>query len=297
MRRVSRTATVLGMALWCRRAARRRHIDWQPPGGAVHHGTLTARHVGDAGAPVLLLHGLAASGRVFGAAFDSLGDGHRLIVPDVLGFGESPTPNTGYGPEQHVDAILGCTTELGCDDEPMIVAGHSMGALLAIHLAARHPERVRAVVAFAPPLYQDPDEARLRIAGLGLMARLFALDTRWAHAACQWVCDHRDLAATLAQVLRPDLPGPIARDGVHHTWASYSQSLRQVILAADTRTLVPTLGMPVHFIVGDRDAIAPPDLLGGLNAPRATVSIWDADHDVELTRPQQCVEAIASAAD
>lgn len=295
MRRFSRVAALLGIAFWFRRAARRRYIHWQPPGGAVHRGTLTARHVGDAGTPVVLLHGLAASGRVFGAAFDSLGDRHRLIVPDLLGFGESPTSNTGYGPAQHVAAILACITELGCDDEPMIVAGHSMGALLAIHLAARHPDRVRAVVAFAPPLYRDPDEARQRIAGLGLMARLFALDTHWAHAACQWVCDHRDLAATMAQVLRPDLPGPIARDAVHHTWASYSQSLRDVILAAETRELVPNPGVPVHVIAGGRDPIAPADLLDALAAPHATVSIWDADHDLELTHPRECVEAIANA--
>jgi pimeloyl-ACP methyl ester carboxylesterase len=295
MRRVSRIATVLSVALWCRRAARRRHIHWQPPGGALHRGTLTARHVGDAGTPVVLLHGLAASGRVFGAAFDALGDRHRLIVPDLLGFGESPTSSTGYGPEQHIDAILRCVSELGCDDEPMIVAGHSMGALLAIHLAARHPERVRAVVAFAPPLYRDSHEAGQHIARLGLMARLFALDTRWAHAACQWVCDHRDLAATLAQVLRPDLPGPIARDAVHHTWASYSQSLRDVILAAETRELVPRLGGPVHVIAGDRDPIAPADLLGGLTGSCMPPAIWDADHDLELTHPHQCVDAIASA--
>ena len=295
MRRFSRVAAIVGLAFWCGRATRRRHIHWQSPGGTVHRGALTARHFGDGGTPIVLLHGLVASGRVFGAAFDSLGNRHRLIVPDLLGFGESPTSNTGYGSAQHVDAILRCVAELKCDDEPMIVAGHSMGALLAIHLAARHPDRVRAVVAFAPPLYRDPAEARQHIARLGVMARLFALDTRWAHAACQWVCDHRDLAGALAQVLRPDLPGPIARDGVQHTWASYSQSLREVILAADTRALVPALRAPVHLITGDRDAIAPPEMLDGLAASGAIVSIWHADHDLELTHPDQCIEAIASA--
>jgi len=247
--------------------------------------------------PIVLLHGLAASGRVFGAAFDALGDQYRLIVPDLLGFGDSPTSEAGYGPEQHVDAVLACIRELGCDDEPMIIVGHSMGALLAIHLAARHPDRVHAVVALAPPLYRDPDEARRSIAGLGVMARLFVLDTDWAHQACRWVCNHRELAGALAQVLRPDLPGPVARDGVRHTWPSYSESLRDIILAAEARALVPTLTMPVHLIAGRRDAIAPPELLRGLDAtPNIETTIWDVDHDMELVIPHAIADALSAAA-
>ena len=108
MRRSALIAGAVTSALWFRRAARRRHIHWQPPAGTIHHGTLTARRVGTTGTPIVLLHGLAASGRVFGAAFDTLGDQHRLIVPDLLGFGDSPTSEAGYGPEQHIEAVLAC---------------------------------------------------------------------------------------------------------------------------------------------------------------------------------------------
>ena len=284
-------------ALGTRRFRRRCHVDWAPPVAKLHRGKLAARRVGEVGVPVLLVHGLAASGQFWGARFDALGRTHRLVVPDLLGFGDSPKPPSGYGPAEHIEALLACLAEVGADDEPTVVVGHSMGALLAISLAASHPERVRAVVAFSAPLYHDRGEARARIRHLAPMARLVVLDTATARRACQWVCAHRQLAMRVAPLLRPDLPAPIAADGMRHTWDSYSQSLEQVILAADTRALFSELAVPVQLVAGGRDRIAPPALLEGFESlPGVGTSIWDGrGHDLPLECPDACVEAIEHA--
>ena len=102
----------------------------------------------------MLLHGLVASGIYWGAAYDRLGHNHRLVVPDLLGFGRSPRPTSGYGPDDHVRALVTCLDELGVA-EPVTIGAHSLGTLIAIRLAATHPDRVSRVVAFGPPVYPD----------------------------------------------------------------------------------------------------------------------------------------------
>ncbi len=130
------------------------------------------------------------------------------------------------------------------------------------------------------------------------MARAFTLDTKLAHRACEWVCEHRELAAVVATLIRPDLPAPVARDGVQHTWASYSGSLHHVLLAALGRGELATVSAPAHLVGAGRDQIAPPEVLHGLTANgRLSVAVWpDADQDLVLTEPRRCVDVITRVA-
>ena len=151
----------------------------------------------------------------------------------------------------------------------------------------------------APPLYRNEAEARQRIGRIGFMARAFVLDSALAHQACAWVCAHRNLAGRVAQLVRPDLPGPIARDGVQHTWRSYSQSLERVLLAATIRVEVPAVRARLYLVAGADDHIAPPELIHDLAQPgRVTVETWSGSgHDLPLTDPARCVATIVQAAE
>jgi pimeloyl-ACP methyl ester carboxylesterase len=288
-----------GLASTARRLVkRRRRIEWFPPSGINHRGALAARVLGSAGRPVVLLHGLTGSNRYWGAAFDALAADSRLVVSDLLGFGASPCPPTGYSGADHAKAVAGCLQELGWADQPAVVGAHSMGFLIALHLAHDYPELVAAIVAFAPPLYANRESAEQRLGALGLMARILALNTPSARRACQWVCDHREAAATLAAYVRPDLPVELARDGVQHTWASYSESLERVILSADAVPLVETATVPVRFLVGALDSVPDLPLLERLAAayPHVSLDVWPGeDHDLVLTSPGRALAELRGA--
>jgi hypothetical protein len=63
---------------------------WRPGGGRrLRAGPLAVRVIGDDGPATVLLHGLTGSGDWWGADFDRLADGGRLVIPDLLGFGAS----------------------------------------------------------------------------------------------------------------------------------------------------------------------------------------------------------------
>lgn len=94
------------------------------------------------GPPLLLLHGYTDSSRSWSLLAPHL-DRFRLIIPDQRGHGASDAPACCYGMVQMADDARLLLDALNI--ERAAVAGHSMGSMVAIALAADHPERVTAI--------------------------------------------------------------------------------------------------------------------------------------------------------
>src|SRR5918995_771026 len=99
-----------------------------------------------AGEPIVLVPGLLGSAFAFRKLSARLvGAGHRVIVVEPLGFGGSSRPKTAdYSLTAQADRIAAVLEALGV--EPAVVVAHAVGGSMALRLACRHPERVRAVV-------------------------------------------------------------------------------------------------------------------------------------------------------
>ncbi len=96
------------------------------------------------GPAVLLLHGFPDSSALWRHQIPALVDsGHRVIAPDLRGFGASDRPEdvTAYRMELLVGDVLGILGALGV--ERVSVIGHDWGAALGWALAALAPERVQ----------------------------------------------------------------------------------------------------------------------------------------------------------
>jgi pimeloyl-ACP methyl ester carboxylesterase len=92
------------------------------------------------GVPILLLHGLEATGRQWNRLAPNLPGGRRILAPDLPGFGGSE--RRGSYTASAVSATLAALVleEAG---RPVDVIGHDWGATLAIALAATRPDLVR----------------------------------------------------------------------------------------------------------------------------------------------------------
>ncbi len=88
--------------------------------------------MGRTGPTVLRLHGLGASGRSWRLVAERLAPAMRVVCPDLLGFGRSPWPPVAYRVADHLAAL---EETFGRDDgetEPLLLVGHSTGAVLAL---------------------------------------------------------------------------------------------------------------------------------------------------------------------
>lgn len=102
--------------------------------------------VAGAGEPVVLLPGLFGSAFGFRALIDRLPDeGYEVIVIEPLGVGSSARPERAdYSLTAQADRVARALDALGVSGA--LVVAHSVGASLALRLAYRRPELVRAVV-------------------------------------------------------------------------------------------------------------------------------------------------------
>lgn len=96
------------------------------------------------GSALLLLHGWGVSSELFAPVLDGLQPGHRLIVPDLPGFGSTPEPDVAWSVHEYAAWCVALLDRLGierCD-----VVGHSNGGRIGIVMAAEHPGRIGRMV-------------------------------------------------------------------------------------------------------------------------------------------------------
>jgi pimeloyl-ACP methyl ester carboxylesterase len=243
---------------------------------------------------VVLIPGFLGTSSYWGDAFDELARDHCVVSVDPLGFGRSPWPEIDYTLDQHL-AALQRTIEQERTRGRVTLVGHSFGALLAAHHAARHPELVDRAVLLGLPIFHDEQDARTRIDRFGALASMFVLDRSVAGAACHVLCAFRPLfAAALPYLDRRHSP-EAAADGVLHTWRSFDGTLRQVLLARFATEPILALGERAVLVHAQHDDITPLDRARALAARSgAQLVTVPGDHDGYLRQRRIILEAIRS---
>ena len=96
------------------------------------------------GAPVVALHGLTATFVNYIGIAERLAGRKALFALDLRGRGDSDKPEGPYGMAQHGRDVASAMRAMGL--RPSVVVGHSMGAFVAVALAAQNPELVCGLI-------------------------------------------------------------------------------------------------------------------------------------------------------
>jgi pimeloyl-ACP methyl ester carboxylesterase len=100
-------------------------------------------HVQGAGEPLLLIPYIAADHACYAFQLPAYTEHFSCIAVDLPGSGESDKPAGPYSTADYADQVAAFLAAIGI--ERAHVAGMSLGAAVGIHLAARHPGRVRSL--------------------------------------------------------------------------------------------------------------------------------------------------------
>lgn len=235
------------------------------------------------GVPVVMIHGLGGTSNTFQPLLAALA-GHEILRPDMPGSGRSALPVEALSVEGHAAAVLEAMRGLGIGAAHVVA--HSMGTLVAQHMAAMAPERVLSLALYGA-LTEPSDAARA-----GLIARA-------ATARAQGMAGIADQisTATLAARSREDSPAAVAfvRESILRQppegYARNCEALARA-RAVDGRRI----GVPVLVVAGDADPVAPVGMAHKLidGIAGAQLSVLDrCGHWITLEQPQAAARLLA----
>jgi pimeloyl-ACP methyl ester carboxylesterase len=125
--------------------------------------------------PVVLLHGLSASGAPWAPlVVRLLPHVRRVVVPEYPGHGFSPEAREVVTPQALFDAVTTALDSLL--EEPALVVGNSLGGAVALQYAITRPNQVRGLVLLSPAgARSTPEEWRAIAASFDITSRAEAM--------------------------------------------------------------------------------------------------------------------------
>jgi pimeloyl-ACP methyl ester carboxylesterase len=234
--------------------------------------------------PLVLLHPYPADATFWNRFRCALGGTREIITPEAPGFGTA-APEVGWTIAHAADAVALRISD-GAPHGVAYVMGLSMGGYTALALAARHPERVSALIlADTRAEADDPATRRARY-----------------HAAAVVAGGGRDeyLSGLLPRLVAADVSGDVRDELAACAGRQSSEALIGALAALagrpDRRRDLAHLALPTLVVVGSEDLVTPPAaarvLADGIPDARLA-EIPGAGHLTALERPHEVAELVA----
>ncbi|HEY4234214.1 MAG TPA: alpha/beta hydrolase [Lacipirellulaceae bacterium] len=246
-----------------------------------------------AGPTVLLVHGFPLDHSMWSAQIEALAGACRVVAPDLRGFGQTPLgsiePARGVTMEQHADDLNELLDALAIS-EPVVLCGFSMGGYVAWQFLRKYATRVRALVPWDTRAVADTEEAR---AGRIKMAENVA---EWGSGRVGETMGPKLFAPETFQKL-PEVVRAVRAVVEGTSPAGIAAAQRGMAARPDMTSLLPTIKVPTLVIVGEHDAISPPEEMKAIAAaiPGAElVVIPDAGHMTTMENPRAVNAALAA---
>ncbi len=238
------------------------------------------------GTPLLLVHGFPLDHSMWNGQIETLSARHRVIAPDLRGFGQSGVSDGMVTMEQFADDLAALIDFLGIDQA--VLCGLSMGGYIALEFWRKYVKRLRALILCDTRAVNDTPESA---------ANRFVVAEKVL----------REGSNTVADTMIPKLFAPITLQNQPHL----IDSIRRVIGRTDPRGIAAAargmaqrtdftaelsrIGCPAFVIVGQSDAISPVAEMQAISkaVPNAEFQIIpQAGHMAPLEQPQAVNAAI-----
>ena len=254
-------------------------------------GLLAVEDVGS-GEPLVLIHGLATTRHIWDGVAPALARSRRVVTIDVPGFGESAPAGPGFALDAVADRIASGLAAHGVRS-PFDLVGHSLGAGIALTLAAERPAAVRRLVLVAPAGFATAPRFASTLLPAGVV-RLLSVRRRLVGLTdLEW---GRRLLLAFAAADPAGIPPTQARlmvdasASARRTAAAFS-----TITGTDLRPVLRRTAVPLGAIWGEQDRTVPLRIAAELRAARpdaVVVTVERAGHVAMIERPEAFVAAL-----
>jgi 3-oxoadipate enol-lactonase len=241
------------------------------------------------GQPILFLHAFPLNRSMWEDQIKALlSEYHfRLVAPDWRGFGESDIVSEVSTMEIFADDLAGLMDSLGID--AAILCGLSMGGYAAFAFLRKYPQRVQGLILADTRPGADTPEAQVNRENLA----------RLAESQGTGVIADFQMPRLISDYTRQHFPEVELRirqmiDAA--TTQGIAAASRGMALRTDSTDLLNIITCPTLVLVGEQDALTPPELAQDYAAriPGAQfVVIPYAGHLSNLEQPQAFLQAVS----
>ncbi|MEU6846996.1 alpha/beta fold hydrolase [Streptomyces sp. NPDC046716] len=234
------------------------------------------------GPALVLVHGAGPGAVTWNALVDRFTDRHTVILPDLSGSDPAPDPGTDLTLEGLTGELAAVIEDRGAG--PADIVGHSLGAVVALSLAATRPDLVRRLIPVAGFAHAAQD------AYVRTVMRI------WRD-----LVDDKETFSRFAMLVA--FSGPylnrLAPDAVEELAGAFPPAAGRVrqldlVLRADLRPLLPLIQAPTLVIGCAADALVPVRHAREIHAgiPGSSYAELDSGHVMRAERPEEFVSLV-----
>jgi 3-oxoadipate enol-lactonase len=230
------------------------------------------------GPPLLLLHSLGVSGESWNKVVVSLARSHSVYAWDMMGHGDSDKPPRDFLVEDYARNVVQFAGKLGINR--ITLCGNSVGALIALEVAAAYPDKVEAVVLVGCPCWD----------GWGRMERLMLSASNYDGDGSPLPATGEQLSTAYTRVT------PELIDWVNGQRAKAGTWMKKTMMAIALYDALPRLSLvccPTLVVFGSEDALRDREkvLLEGINGAKLAI-VPQAGHLPQVDNPQGFLQAV-----
>lgn len=249
------------------------------------------------GPVIVLLHGVPTSGWLYRKMIDPLVKaGHRVIAPDMLGFGSSDNPDGYdiYSEAMHGERLLALMNHLRIDSWTHVM--HDAGGLWTWEMLTQDASKVEKLVILNTIVYEEGFNPPVRFEP-GFMAKT----AMWSYR--NGITTNMNLKKMFKDGLKEnnlnkdDIKGyktPMKEGKTKGMYYFFSQTCNAL---PDYQPMIQKLDVPAMVIWGKEDPWLklPPQqqqLVDDLNIPDRRIHTLDAKHFIQEEKPDEIVELV-----